>query len=108
MKKAIDLDLLEKFINKQVALYIYDDRTALKKLLQELADKKIKWQSGCFADAFMPRKDACFPYLYWNDEGCLCLYSGRGIVDKGIEPINISDMFIATTCTNPSEILNLL
>lgn len=108
MKKTIDLDMLEKFINKQVALYIYPDRVALKELLRELADRKIKWQSGCFADVFMPRRDANFPYLYWNDEGHLCLYSKRGIEDKGIEPVNISVMFTITTCTNPSEILDLL
>ena len=45
MRKTIDLDMLEKFINKQVALYIYPDRVALKELLRELADRKIKWQS---------------------------------------------------------------
>lgn len=108
MRKTIDLDMLEKFINKQVALYIYPDRVALKELLRELADRKIKWQSGCFADVFMPRQDARFPYLYWNDDGRLCLYSKAGIRDKSIEPVDISRMFTTMPCVDPSDILNLL
>lgn len=108
MKQIQNFDLIERFINKEIAFYWHGNSNTLKLLLQELGQRQIKWQSGCFANEFMPSADKNYPFLYWNRSNRLCLFSKRGIEEEGTEKVDISRLLANEASIDASDILNLL